>query len=492
MTLPFRPSLRGLIYPTKHLLTPSTSDPAWFAPLRDKLLETPLPPIYDRFEVSQARKLTATLSSYLPEWASLTSDSGVILPLSHHQIYFNPALPNSALLPDGTDTLQSPGDPFSRRMWAGGTLKLNFALAAIRPPKISDKIWVCHEKITDVTLRGGDTDNPKIFVQIERKFAEITAFDPGWSGQFKFGQGNQWEMVTETKEGGKLRGVASLMETRNLVFMKQRPAEELEAARQGKDQPLKYLETPTESPDFAHEILPDPALLFRYSALTFNAHKIHLDPAYTLNVEGHRNLLVHGPLTLTFMLTLLHHHLRNSSPNEVIRSVHYRNLAPLYCNEPMRICGRKKYLGDLPSWDIWIEGPTGGVAVKGTCRTAMMSDNMKKNLESLKKEENKFAGRSLLAPGSLNPFLLRKASPFRVIQSRSKALSLHLEKVKEEISEVLEDLMADATRSEDQWKKQFLLLTASKSNFLTSRGNRSGKIPLGKIRLGPRKKPQNY
>jgi hypothetical protein len=65
----------------------------------------------------------------------------------------------------------------------------------------------------------------------------------------------------------------------------------------------------------------------------------------------------------------------NTGSSHVLESIEYRNLAPLYCDEEMRICGMKRE--NLPSqsivFDVWIEGPTGGVAVKGTVRTVRKS-----------------------------------------------------------------------------------------------------------------------
>ena len=109
-------------------------------------------------------------------------------------------------------------------------------------------------------------------------------------------------------------------------------------------------------------------MLFRFSALTFNAHLIHLDRVYARNVEGHRNLLVHGPLSLILMLKAMNSHVSSHTDGKhVVESIEYRNLAPLYCDEEMRICGlEKKTLQNGSVYDIWIEGPTGGVAVKGT------------------------------------------------------------------------------------------------------------------------------
>lgn len=116
---------------------------------------------------------------------------------------------------------------------------------------------------------------------------------------------------------------------------------------------------------FRHSILPTKSLLFRFSALTFNAHSIHLDKSYTQNQEGYRTLLVHGPLTLTLLLTVLQKHL--SSLNLRISSIEYKNLAPLFVEEQLTVCGKPKNASGL--WDVWIEGPDGGLAVRGTART---------------------------------------------------------------------------------------------------------------------------
>ena len=109
-------------------------------------------------------------------------------------------------------------------------------------------------------------------------------------------------------------------------------------------------------------LTPTPSLLFRFSALTFNAHAIHLDPQYCREVEGHRNLLVHGPLTLVLMLSVLRSQLKDG---EMVLKYEYRNLAPLYVDEPLRVCIRKDRANDL-KYVVWIEGKDGGYAVKGS------------------------------------------------------------------------------------------------------------------------------
>jgi hypothetical protein len=85
---------------------------------------------------------------------------------------------------------------------------------------------------------------------------------------------------------------------------------------------------------------------------------------------------VHGPLSLTLMLQAISGHLEAETKGQhVLESIEYRNFAPLYCDEEMRICGVKKGTGDGHVYDVWIEGPTGGMAVKGTVRTTAKQVN---------------------------------------------------------------------------------------------------------------------
>ena len=117
-------------------------------------------------------------------------------------------------------------------------------------------------------------------------------------------------------------------------------------------------------PAFSHALTPSPALLFRFSALTFNAHAIHLDPGFARVVEGHRAPLVHGPLTLALLLAALDCRLRETGrADRTVAALDYRNLAPLYAGEELRLCGRE---ADADGLEVWVEGPDGGLAVRGT------------------------------------------------------------------------------------------------------------------------------
>jgi 3-methylfumaryl-CoA hydratase len=87
---------------------------------------------------------------------------------------------------------------------------------------------------------------------------------------------------------------------------------------------------------FSREIVPDPVLLFRYSALTFNSHRIHYDRPYVTEVEGYLGLIVHGPLIATLLVDLL----RRSLPDAKVSRFSFRAMRPLFDIHRFRVCGR--------------------------------------------------------------------------------------------------------------------------------------------------------
>lgn len=287
------------------------------------------------------------------------------MPIPHHLLYFEPTKPPSDLLPDGTNPDHSPGDPFVRRMWAGGSVLFD----SNKPLLMDNSRAVCLEGIRDVAVKGKPGDE-KVFVGIERRIAPLNKEEETAMADAN----GQQDKILALEEQIRQRlwmpsdvefGPANIIERRNIVFMRERSPEEARQAVAAAKKPGKMLK-PQHQPDFHHTLRPDAQLLFRYSALTFNAHSIHLDTQYCQNVEGHRHLLVHGPLSFTLMLTILQQQLAKQGGYEQIKSVEYRNLAPLYAYDPLKICGRKS---DDHKYEVWAETPEGGIAVKGTVRT---------------------------------------------------------------------------------------------------------------------------
>lgn len=195
------------------------------------------------------------------------------------------------------------------------------------------------------------------------------------------------------------QGEAIIIERRDLCFL--RPdmtnKDELSSSSSTKAKdtsPLRSLPPPS-NPEFAHTLTPTPHLLTRYSALTYNAHAIHLDPLYTMIEYKQPGLLVHGPLLLTLMLTCLHHELEGSE--RIIQEINYRCLSPVFVGESIRVCGKRLTarsgkkedgegderdddLGGGDGWEVWIEkgggqqqggeqARTPALVVRGTVRT---------------------------------------------------------------------------------------------------------------------------
>ena len=114
------------------------------------------------------------------------------------------------------------------------------------------------------------------------------------------------------------------------------------------------------SGDYHHELTADSRLLFRYSALTFNAHRIHYDYQYATHTEGYPGIIVHGPLLATLMLELL----RSNFPEETIKTFEFRALGPIFGDHRFSVHGTK------PNPDgnatLWITNQDGQLCMQGT------------------------------------------------------------------------------------------------------------------------------
>jgi 3-methylfumaryl-CoA hydratase len=112
-------------------------------------------------------------------------------------------------------------------------------------------------------------------------------------------------------------------------------------------------------PQWGYTVNPDTTLLFRYSALTFNGHRIHYDPAYAREREGYPDLVVHGPLTATMLQQLALEHGRGRA----LARFDFRGVAPLFVGRPFQLEGRQAEDGTLA---LWARGPEGELAMSAT------------------------------------------------------------------------------------------------------------------------------
>lgn len=110
---------------------------------------------------------------------------------------------------------------------------------------------------------------------------------------------------------------------------------------------------------FKRLITPDPVLLFRYSALTFNGHRIHYDRTYVTEVEGYPGLIVHGPLIATLLLDLL----RREVLDATVSRFSFKAVGPLFDTSPFDVCGRPE--GDR-GYALWARNRDGHLAMQAT------------------------------------------------------------------------------------------------------------------------------
>jgi len=249
--------------------------------------------LHDEVTAAPVRALSATLDRDDPPPAP-----GSDLPPLWHWLYFLPQHPQSELGPDGHALRGGflPPVPLPRRMWAGGRLQ-----------------W-------HAPLRVGD--------RVERK-SRIA------SVKHKAGRSGDLVFVTVHHEVGNAAGLA-LTEEHDIVYR---------AAPRAGD-PVATPLRADRGPPWSREIVPDPVLLFRYSALTFNGHRIHYDRSYVTQEEGYPGLVVHGPLIATLLVDLV----RRQQPDAELSSFSFKAVRPTFDLHPFRVCGRPDRQGGIQLW----------------------------------------------------------------------------------------------------------------------------------------------
>ncbi|MGQ0619347.1 MAG: acyl-CoA dehydrogenase [Panacagrimonas sp.] len=114
--------------------------------------------------------------------------------------------------------------------------------------------------------------------------------------------------------------------------------------------------------DWSRTITPDPVLLFRYSALTYNSHRIHYDRHYAVEREFYPALVVHGPLLATLLLDLVNTNL----PDAVIATFQFRAVRPSFDTQPFTVNGRQ----DGKSLRLWSADHEGALCMSATATLA--------------------------------------------------------------------------------------------------------------------------
>jgi 3-methylfumaryl-CoA hydratase len=123
---------------------------------------------------------------------------------------------------------------------------------------------------------------------------------------------------------------------------------------------------PTES-EWHRKFAPDPVVLFRYSADMFNGHRIHYDRSYATQQEGYPALVVHGPLTATLLVDLLH----RSLPAETLSSFSFKAVNPVFDNESIYLHASR--VSDSREIRLWAANPAGVLCVEATATLAPLT-----------------------------------------------------------------------------------------------------------------------
>ncbi len=140
-----------------------------------------------------------------------------------------------------------------------------------------------------------------------------------------------------------------LSERQDYVMLPERPAGSPAAAPAPPQRPAPA--------GFERSVVPDETMLLRYCAITYNTHRIHYDHPYATGVEGYPALVVNAGLPVLLLLDLF-----RAQAGFEPATLSLRNLAPLYCHRPIRLCGTR---GET-AWRLWAEDDEGRVAVEAT------------------------------------------------------------------------------------------------------------------------------
>lgn len=265
--------------------------------------------VHDTVTPVPLRALTAMLDR-----DDAPQNEGDAVPPCWHWLYFLPLTRQSEIAADGHARRSGflPPVPLPRRMWAGSRISFE------RPLTVGSALTRT-SRIADVSVKDGRT-GPLVFVRVIHELSD---------------------------DGGLV-----LTDEKDIVYRDNPRADESAP-------PPKP--APTDA-QWSRDIHPDPVLLFRYSALTFNGHRIHYDRSYVTDVEGYPGLVVHGPLIATLMLDGL----RRALPEAIVTRFACRAVKPTFDIAPFSVCGRV----DGNAVRLWAQDADGHLAMDATATLA--------------------------------------------------------------------------------------------------------------------------
>lgn len=258
---------------------------------------------------------TAHISETTMEAMAATIDfeshptEGQAVPPGWQWLFFNPFIRRSLLGIDGHPAKGGflPPVPLPRRMWAGSRIRY----------------------INDLPV-GAQASRHSRIVSVKNK------------------EGRQGSLCFVTVEHTTRYGnTTCIIEEQDIVYREATPP---------KTGPTPSPQAHNATAQWSEEVTPDTTLLFRYSALTFNGHRIHYDLPYARHEEGYQDLVVHGPLTSTLLQQFAVKH----GEGRRLLEFSFRGVAPLFCGQPFKLEGR---VDGERSLDLWARGPEGQLAM---------------------------------------------------------------------------------------------------------------------------------
>ncbi|MHA1563754.1 MAG: FAS1-like dehydratase domain-containing protein [Alphaproteobacteria bacterium] len=242
--------------------------------------------------------------------------SGDLVPPLGHWLFFLNDDRQSDLARDGhakRGDFPVPGDLYPRRMWAGsrieflGDLKVGQAL-------------VQRSEITSVVHKKGSS-GPLVFVTLRHEI-------------------------------GTANGPPLIVDEHDIVYRSLAPV----VAKAAPDKP--------ETGQWRRVVVPDEVMLFRFSALTFNGHRIHYDRDYAMKEEGYPGLVVHGPLVATLLIDLLAREMASAR----LTHFSFRAVSPLFDGQPVKLNGSPP--DSEGQVKLWATNEAGALAMTAQARIA--------------------------------------------------------------------------------------------------------------------------